>query len=667
MLMRQVYFALAIAALSEAVPAPIKHVLHEKRERHGLDWVKGDRVEGDAVLPVRIGLTQNNLENGYEYLMDVSHPSSAKYGTYWTAEEVHDMFAPSAEAVDAVREWLHAAGIDRSRVVHSDNKGWLAFDAYAHEAEGLFMTEFYEHNHMSSASTKIGCDKYHIPEHLRGHIDYVTPGVKLTPVLKKLKKAKRASHLTKVKPNVEAVSSILNDVSISAKAKSLSSDLQLCGYNMTPTCIKALYDIPDATKSNKGNSLGLYEQGDYFAKSDLDLFYKEYAPWVPQGTYPIPALIDGANFSVPASSSLNGGESDIDIDLAYSLIYPQSVTLYQVDDQLYEPEEVATTNLFNTFLDALDGSYCTYSAYGETGNDPNIDPVYPDTREGGYKGKLQCGVYKPTNVISASYGQAEADLPISYTKRQCNEFMKLGLQGHSILFASGDYGVASFPGDGSANGCLGPDQKIFNPQYPSNCPYVTSVGGTMIYPDQTVKDPESVMHVDLGGTAANFSTAGGFSNYFPQPAYQKHAVEKYFKKADLAYPYYSEFEVNVNTTKGLYNRIGRAYPDVAANGARFRAYTHGFDYHYYGSSLASPLFASVLNLINEERLAAGKGTVGFVNPVLYAHPEVLNDITNGTNAGCDTNGFAAISGWDPATGLGTPNYPKMKKLFMSLP
>lgn len=38
-----------------------------------------------------------------------------------------------------------------------------------------------------------------------------------------------------------------------------------------------------------------------------------------------------------------------------SLIYPQTVTLYQVDDQIYEPEEVATTNLFNTFLDALDG------------------------------------------------------------------------------------------------------------------------------------------------------------------------------------------------------------------------------------------------------------------------------------------------------------------------
>lgn len=46
---------------------------------------------------------------------------------------------------------------------------------------------------------------------------------------------------------------------------------------------------------------------------------------------------------------------------SFSLIYPQTVTLYQVDDQIYEPEEVATTNLFNTFLDALDG-VCLKSA-----------------------------------------------------------------------------------------------------------------------------------------------------------------------------------------------------------------------------------------------------------------------------------------------------------------
>jgi tripeptidyl-peptidase-1 len=202
-------------------------------------------------------------------------------------------------------------------------------------------------------------------------------------------------------------------------------------------------------------------------------------------------------------------------------------------------------------------------------------------------------------VISASYGQAEADLPVNYTKRQCNEFLKLGLQGHSILIASGDYGVASFPNDGSPNGCLGPEGKIFNPQYPDNCPYVTTVGGTMIYPNQTVRDPESVMRVNLTH-APFFASSGGFSNYFPQPDYQKAAVDTYFKKHNPPYPYYQEFAptLNLNTTKGLYNRLGRGYPDVSANGANLRAYTNGHDFYWYGTSLASPLFASVLTLVS---------------------------------------------------------------------
>lgn len=131
-------------------------------------------------------------------------------------------------------------------------------------------------------------------------------------MVKKSKKVKRASQLGHAS-NVKAVT---GDEIISSKAKLLPTELQGCGSNMTPTCIKALYQIPDATKATKGNTLGLYEQGDYFAKADLDLFYKAYAPWVPQGTYPIPALIDGANYSVPTDSSLNTGESNIDIDMA---------------------------------------------------------------------------------------------------------------------------------------------------------------------------------------------------------------------------------------------------------------------------------------------------------------------------------------------------------------
>lgn len=84
--------------------------------------------------------------------------------------------------------------------------------------------------------------------------------------------------------------------------------------------------------------------------------------------------------------------------------------------------------------------------------------------------------------------------------------------------------------------------------------------------------------------------------------------------------------------------------------------------------MAAPLVAGIFNRINEERIAAGKGPIGFANPTLYAHPEMFNDITKGNQAGggCGTNGFSAVAGWDPVTGLGTPRYADMLEVFMAL-
>lgn len=50
----------------------------------------------------------------------------------------------------------------------------------------------------------------------------------------------------------------------------------------------------------------------------------------------------------------------------------------------------------------------------------------------------------------------------------------------------------------------------------------------------------------------------------------------------------------------------------------------------------------------------------------YANPQVFHDITTGNNPGCNTNGFSASEGWDPVTGLGTPNYPALLDVFMNL-
>ena len=150
-----------------------------------------------------------------------------------------------------------------------------------------------------------------MPEHLQSHIDYITPGVKLAPVVKRSVMDKRGSHAVKGPFRTEASPAQF----VSAAAAGLPTALQNCSTNMTPTCIKALYSIPNAPAAVPGNSVGLFQQGSYFAESDVNLWLANFAPNVPQNTFPINASIDGASYSVPASSALNSGEALIDIEM----------------------------------------------------------------------------------------------------------------------------------------------------------------------------------------------------------------------------------------------------------------------------------------------------------------------------------------------------------------
>lgn len=96
-----------------------------------------------------------------------------------------------------------------------------------------------------------------------------------------------------------------------------------------------------------------------------------------------------------------------------------------------------------------------------------------------------------------------------------------------------------------------------------------------------------------------------------------------------------------------------------------------------GTSASSPTFAAILSRLNSVRLSQGKRTLGWVNPLLYSlaaahvqptqhHPTVaadsgpaFHDVTRGNNAYGECVGFDAAVGWDPMTGLGTPNYPAL--------
>lgn len=356
---------------------------------------------------------------------------------------------------------------------------------------------------------------------------------------------------------------------------------------------------------------------------------------------PITDLVDGAVVQTTTQGFAYNGESDLDLEYAMALVNPQKVTLYQVGDEI----EGAS---FNTFLDSIDGSYCTAAG----GDDPTQDPTYPDPIPGGYTGPENCGGFAATKVISTSYGYNEADLTAAYERRQCNEYMKLGLQGTTILYSSGDNGVAGNGGqciaaNGSySNGTAG----MFNPGFPSTCPYVTSVGATQIKPGASITAPEEACETVI------FS-GGGFSNVFPLPSYQATAVKSFFANHP---PPYTAAQYN-NTQKS------RGFPDIAANGANYVVAVDGAFTLIYGTSASSPVVGSILTLVNEARLTIGKSSIGFINPTLYANPGILNDITSGGNQGCGTPGFTAVEGWDPVTGLGTPNFPKLVAKFLSLP
>lgn len=196
--------------------------------------------------------------------------------------------------------------------------------------------------------------------------------------------------------------------------------------------------------------------------------------------------------------------------------------------------------------------------------------------------------------------------------------MKLALQGTTIVMSSGDSGV----GPAGAGNCLGDDGDILVPDFASTCPYVLSVGSTEW--DRFTSTTPPVPGQKLNEIATRrFPSGGGFSNVFGVASYQRAAVSAYYAQAESSFGFsgYHHFVNNSDfssVTGGIYHHGGRGYPDVAAVGDRQVVYSNGSWWLVGGTSLSSPVFASVLTLINEDRLAAGKSTVGFIHPIIVS-------------------------------------------------
>ncbi|KAH9056341.1 subtilisin-like protein [Lactarius vividus] len=297
-------------------------------------------------------------------------------------------------------------------------------------------------------------------------------------------------------------------------------------------------------------------------------------------------------------------------------------SVVQINGGGYNPSNpTAEANLNIQYTSAI--AYPTPLVFYSTGGG--------DTQGDGFINWLDyvLSLWSVPQTVSTPYGIPEYQVPPDYATYVCSLFARLGVRGASVLFSSGNDGVGH--GNCLSHDSSGNSRVQFIPTFPSTCPWVTSVGGTTGY------NPE---------VAASFS-GGGFSAYFPRPAYQNNAVPSFLLNLGDQY-------------SGFYNPAGRSVPDIALQSADFRLILNEKTWTSGGTSCSTPTAAGIISLLNDYRISNGRAPLGFLNVWLYGiFLGGLNDITSGSNPGCNTNGFSAVPGWDPVTGLGSLDFERL--------
>lgn len=265
----------------------------------------------------------------------------------------------------------------------------------------------------------------------------------------------------------------------------------------------------------------------------------------------------------------------------------------------------------------------------------------------------------PGSIISQSFGTAEAGIHAN------NSQLLQAHRNYTAALANGITVLASAGDLGATNGL-----SVANAGYPASDPLVTAIGGTQGLPEGNL--------VTLSGMctpsapAASCAPVGyGAEQVWNEPfidAAGGGAVSVLFGPPDY------------QTGLGF---SGRAVPDVAYNaavdGGVLVAYSAlgpaaaGF-YIIGGTSAGSPQWAGIFALANTARSSNSQAPLGFVNSALYAiagsasYASDFNDITAGNNVLTgSTIGFNAGTGYDLATGLGTPNVANLVMSLAALP
>lgn len=559
-------------------------------------WTEVRRPDADQKIALRIGLKQGSFAELERQLYEVSDPDHHKYGQHLKAQDVHKLLKPANETLDLVHEWLAEYGLDESRLGYTPARDWITVTLPVADVEEMLDTKYAVYRH-DDGSELVRTPEWSLPLHLHDHIDTIQP----------------TNSWFRIKPNAYALKvETLEDQKPTLKMYTNASVSDVCVWNaVTPTCLRTLYETIDyETQSNDTNIMGLCDYlGETNNRNDTSKFLSEYRPEAESGAYDFEfvSIANGTTAQVYSKDMLKqttGVEGNLDVQTMLGIGWPTKLMAYTVGGSPpFQSDEATTSNTNEPYLVWLDALLST-----------------PDS--------------SMAKVISTSYDDSEQTVPYSYASRVCNDLAQLGARGVSLFYASGDSGV------GSSGDCVTNDGKnttSFLPQFPSSCPFITSVGATMNF------TPEVVAYSSSG-----YSSGGGFSRYFSRPAYQDGIVDKYVESLGDKYA-------------GYYNKEGRGYPDLAAQGYKYTEVWDNRNILVSGTSAATPTITAIFALVNDALLAAGKNTMGFLNPWLYKKGyKAFTDITSGSAVGCseiaDGQGFPAQEGWDAVTGFGTPRF-----------
>lgn len=344
-------------------------------------------------------------------------------------------------------------------------------------------------------------------------------------------------------------------------------------------------------KVNHGSNQSVAEfYGEFYSNSDLEKFL--YLSGLPNNTI---STEENYYIDLPNDQQKPGGEAQLDVEYIMALAPGAPTYFYSIGT--YNPNDPVNTTSHNEgFLDYLQ--------------------------------LVESQAYPPL-VHSLSYGDVEGDIfnasnsaAVAYGERCDQEFMQLGLRGLTFLFSSGDDGIGSaMIRDDVEAAC-----KKAVPEWPASSPYVTSVGATMLtdkylpicgnnyanpdaYPGLPITSQLQFQCTGTGETVCTgtfggvITSGGGFSdvsNRSYSAPWQEAAVNAYLNPANGEnFPPLHYF-----------NPAGRGYPDVATYGSNYFVYLDGQITRESGTSASAPVFAAMVTLWNDLRLAYGQPPMG---------------------------------------------------------